>query len=612
MRVLRNLFSAIAGGSEDWRVNWFLYLAIVGGLAAWFLTLPFGERATGLMLDDPDNYQRLVEVRDWLGGQSWWDTRQYRVDPPTGLQVHWSRLADVPLALVILFFSLFTDYGEAEMLAVVCLPPILLLVTAVFLGRAARNIGGIAAERFAQFFLVAASVVLAQFIPGRIDHHGLQMLLFAGALAAATADPTKKSGVLTALPVSISLLIGLETAPLLLAIPAWMALGWICDGEPRKAELQGFLVGLLVFLTALYALSVAPADWGRQTHDQIGIGHMAIIVTGATVLAAALQIEAPTLGRRMAIVAVCGFAAALPLIAFPGVLASPYGAIEPELQQLWIGTIVETESAWDIAKTDPLRLLTFHLFPFLALAAGFWIYPSADRQPKMVLVLMVGTVGFALSVWQIRGVTPAALVALLLSSVIMAHLRVRRDMPFGWPRYLAAIAALNGLFGPTIYFALVPEGERRNFAIEQPALSERCEIHLRGDAFNQVKPGLALNGIHSGALILARTHHSVLALGNHRAVKGNGEAYRLILDSSAGAREEIVGSSIDYLLTCRDNELRNLAGYAPESLAADLYFLRTPDWLVPLPHGGGEQVLFYAIKRDDSVSERPKTGQPSK
>ena len=51
---------------------------------------------------DPDDTLRLVQVRDLLAGQSWFDVTQYRADAAGGgVPMHWSRLVDLPLAIVI-------------------------------------------------------------------------------------------------------------------------------------------------------------------------------------------------------------------------------------------------------------------------------------------------------------------------------------------------------------------------------------------------------------------------------------------------------------------------------------------------------------------------------
>jgi len=83
-----------------------------------------------LVLGDTDDNIRYVQVKDWLAGQGWYDLRQYRLDPPGGANIHWSRLVDIPIAGLILFFRAFVDQGLADRLACGIAPllPLLLLV----------------------------------------------------------------------------------------------------------------------------------------------------------------------------------------------------------------------------------------------------------------------------------------------------------------------------------------------------------------------------------------------------------------------------------------------------------------------------------------------------
>ena len=60
---------------------------------------------------DPDDALRLVEVRDLIAGQSWFDVHQYRIAAPEGVPMHWSRLVDIPLAAMILALRpLYADF----------------------------------------------------------------------------------------------------------------------------------------------------------------------------------------------------------------------------------------------------------------------------------------------------------------------------------------------------------------------------------------------------------------------------------------------------------------------------------------------------------------------
>ncbi|HMA50771.1 MAG TPA: hypothetical protein VKP60_13520, partial [Magnetospirillaceae bacterium] len=76
---------------------WLAVLGI-GALCELVLCMAFHTSITGLVFSDTDDHMRLQQVRDWMAGQSWFDVTQYRMNPPTGMLMHWSRLLDVPLA----------------------------------------------------------------------------------------------------------------------------------------------------------------------------------------------------------------------------------------------------------------------------------------------------------------------------------------------------------------------------------------------------------------------------------------------------------------------------------------------------------------------------------
>src|SRR3546814_9405936 len=63
-----------------------------------------------------------MQVRALLDGQGWFDLRRYRLDPPNGADIHWSRLVDLPLAGLMLLLRLFMTGAEAEKAAVAIAP----------------------------------------------------------------------------------------------------------------------------------------------------------------------------------------------------------------------------------------------------------------------------------------------------------------------------------------------------------------------------------------------------------------------------------------------------------------------------------------------------------
>ena len=89
---------------------------------------------------DNDDAMRLVEVRDFLAGQGWFDMMQYRLGLDGGTLMHWSRFIDLPIASLILFFRMFFSPEGAEAAALTVWPLMLVLPLMVFMGLAGRRV----------------------------------------------------------------------------------------------------------------------------------------------------------------------------------------------------------------------------------------------------------------------------------------------------------------------------------------------------------------------------------------------------------------------------------------------------------------------------------------
>ncbi len=140
-------------------------------IAAWFLWQRWNA-VHWLALSDTDDNMRLMQVRSWLAGQGWYDLRQYRLNPPTGLDIHWSRLVDLPIAALFLLFKPFAGAAWAERLAVGIAPLLPMGVALVALSVSVRRLVASMAWPLAVVFLLGCSSTLLMFMPERIDHHG--------------------------------------------------------------------------------------------------------------------------------------------------------------------------------------------------------------------------------------------------------------------------------------------------------------------------------------------------------------------------------------------------------------------------------------------------------
>ena len=141
-------------------------LVLIWSVAVLTLGVKFGT--ADLSTDDA---MRLVEVRDFLAGQNWFDLTQYRLNPPHGVVTHWSRLVDLPLALIIKTAAIGLPTGVAERIAMMVWPTALLFVFLAGAMRLARELAGETAARVALIFAVLMMPVLQHFLPGAINHH---------------------------------------------------------------------------------------------------------------------------------------------------------------------------------------------------------------------------------------------------------------------------------------------------------------------------------------------------------------------------------------------------------------------------------------------------------
>jgi hypothetical protein len=232
-----------------------VWLTVIASMAA-----IWGPKAWAGGSWDTDDFMRLIQVRDWLGGQAWSDLTQYRLNPPGGTAMHWSRLPDLPLAAVTLAVSPFVPMNDALAVAGMILPPFYFLVFIVIYSRPARLMLGGARSPVGLLVVIAGSAMVTQFAPGRVDHHGLQLIMVMAATAllllGLARERWRRMIALAGIPIGLSIWIGLEMIALIAAWFAALGLIWCRSGGPlakQGAIAAGIaaLIGVLVLLTSV-------------------------------------------------------------------------------------------------------------------------------------------------------------------------------------------------------------------------------------------------------------------------------------------------------------------------------------------------------------------------
>lgn len=578
------------------------------GICAWFLYDRWAA-IYWLGLNDTDDNLRFVQVKDWLAGQGWYDLRQYRLNPPQGANIHWSRIVDLPIAALMLFFRLFMDGGQADRLAAGLAPLLPLLPVMLALGFLMRRLVGGNSWIIAIFAPLATALALSMFMPMRIDHHGWQLAMLLVALAGLADHRPVRGGLIAGISSAISLSIGMEMIVYLAATGAVVALRWVAhDGEVRRMQAYalslagGVTIGFLGFASIANRAPVCDA----LSPVWLSIFSMA----GAGMVVLTLLPIRHWQGRLIAGSIMGVLLGTITWLVWPQCLSGAY-QLSPELERLWLVNIREAKPIYEQASYIVTPLLALPIPGMLTAITACWIF---RREPgrfwPWLMVALLSVVSVALLLWQTR-VGPAAQLLAIPGAAAFAYVTLTRlFFGRGWKLRLGALVGLV-LIGCTfaayqLSFDLgMDKPSQRHREIRSAGAKCRSLTALK--ALDQLAPATIFTMVDLGPRILATTHHSAIAgpyhrngeaiLDIHHAFDGGPERFRTIA-AKHGAR---------YLLICPDfPEGTVYQARSPKGFYAQMLKDKVPQWLTPVNLGEGLPYRLYRIDYRDGIEDQSR------
>ena len=505
-----------------------LALLLSTGMSAAWAAVRWPQLRAG-DLPDPDDLMRLQQIVDWLNGQAFGDLTQHRMGPD-GVAMHWSRLPDlIPAAMIRLLRPLIG--GEGAERAMLILWPALLF--AAFLWLAAllgRRIG----VRPVDTMLVAllAFPLTTLFAPGRIDHHGLQMVLLLAAMLALTGRATRLAGAGAALATVATVVIGMETVPLFAVAIAITLFRW-CRDRREDARVAG--MALAMGPAALVAMAGFATDsWSLRLCDGFTRQSWTATLVGAVALAvlaiAGRRVVTPR--SRMICVAAVAAGAAIALLGWAPACRNPYGAVDPDLARLWLSQVSEAQN---VVTADPRW--TFAQAGLLAVAIIVGAY-RAIRAPDGLrcLLLAVAIASLALALFQLRGAYGGVAVAcvLLADAVLAARRR-------GVGAALAMRLAAAGITYPLLAGAMPASG--------RPGDPADCITPATRNALLALPPSRILAPIDLGPWLI-RHGHRAMAAPYHRNARGILMTYRFAAADVPQRRTLLRDADVQFVVGC--------------------------------------------------------------
>lgn len=551
---------------------------------------------------NPDDAMRLVEVRDLLAGQNWFDLHQYRLDPPAGVDMHWTRVLDLPLALLIKSFSLVLPVEGAERLIRIVFPLALLFALYWAVIGLARRLAGPAAMLPAMIMAILAGAVLGQFEPGRIHHHTAQILLVVLILRATIEAVAAKSfarAAFAAALASLSLSINIENITYILLEIAVFALVFVAEGEAFAAALAGFAASLAISSLLLFVATIGPSHYFLGACDAFSTPHLLAILVGAAALLA-MAACAKRLAAWPLRLAACGLGGALVLAAlataYPACLADPQAGVDPLLRRYWLSQVKEARPLLAMIQATPSDFFLFALAPLLGLLAALaaaWRSGGASRAAWLI-VAAFAAMGLATSAWQVRAISSTAALALfggVWASAEVTAWAERKKSLLAKAAPVAAVLPFCSMFWALLTAVVAPEPAHAH------AAAEACRSPATIHALDALPKSLLMAAIDMGSDILADTDHSVLAAPYHRNNHGNGEFVRAMIAKPEDARKIAEGSGAAYLVFCSARaEFDDYVAGSPDGLAALLRRGQAPNWLSPIAVPPGTPLQIYRIR----------------
>lgn len=574
-------------------------IAIGWAIAALVLCAAMSADIAHLWFPDPDDAMRLNEVRDLLGGQSWWDVSQHRFNNGD-FAMHWSRLVDLPLAAVIGTLQPLFGAAIATRAAMVIVPLLTLLSVMALAALITRRLLDTDRARTAVLLAPLSVPLVYQMRPMRIDHHGWQVTFALAALFALLGKPDRRSGALLGLSLAVLVTISMEGMPIAAAIMGMAALAWAIEPARRDqmlAAVWAWCAGALLLHVATRGPGMfAPACDAMSPAWIIALG---VAAAGMTLAALLVARTSPVVRIAALAVAAGGVGATLLLIA-PDCLHGPFARLDPLVRTFWYEKVSEGMPVWEQV---PLWAIATIGFPIFGLAGTVLAAREAagEARGRWLMLLGVALAGFLLSVMVMRaGATANALAipggAWLLHALLV---RARKIGPL-LPR-TAATAGAFALAAPGLtatILAGLPTGTPAVRSVQHGPTVAPCHQGHEVAALAALGTGRVFAPLDVSPEILATTRLSAIGAGYHR----NDRAIHLVIATFMAdpkvAHTAILRSHANWVAGCPGvNETDMYKTISPNGFWAQLERGTRFDWLEPVPIAGSPVLAWRVIDR---------------
>ncbi len=552
---------------------------------AWFIYSRWSN-IIAFDLGDTDDNMRMMQVRALLHGQDWFDLRQYRLNPPFGANIHWSRLVDLPLAAIILILRPLVGGPDAERTAAAIAPLLPYLVLLFGLALTARRLIDPRAFFLPILALIVAGVTNGMFMPERIDHHGWQLALLSVSIAG-IADPKRIRGGLTlGISTALSVAIGIEMIIYLAIAGAAVALFWVADPRERtRAGAYAISLGGGVAFSFLVFASYANR---APVCDALSPVWLSALMLCSALLLLLTWLSPANWRVRLGLAVGAGVAvAAFFVLMWPHCLGRLEG-VSPEVKYLWLSHVREARPVYRHGWRIASLILALPVTGTIGWALLAWRNRvDADLFRRTLACWAAALAAMLLLFWQTR-TGPAAQMMAAVGAVaivwILAPVFDRSNNTLLRSFGVAAVALLA--FGAPVPLAmkLAPTQRMSPAEIRVARANRLCNFIGSYRPIGDLPKGTVFTFIDLAPRLITVTHHDSIMGPYHRNGEQIADAMKAFRGSADQARQIFAKYHSDYLLTCPDSSTPTIfLSETPRGFYAQLRKGDVPKWLTPVP-----------------------------
>ncbi|WP_231731771.1 AcrB/AcrD/AcrF family protein [Sphingomonas sp. CCH5-D11] len=551
-----------------------------------------------LSLGDTDDNMRLMQVRALLDGQGWYDLRNYRLNPPAGFNIHWSRIVDLPIAALILLLRPFVGVAEAERLACGIAPLLPLGVLLVALGATVRRLVTPLAWPLAIVFMMSSTVALSMFMPDRIDHHGWQLAMLSLTVAGLCDPKGARGGAIVGSASAVSLAIGLEMLPYCAMAGAIIALRWVGEAAERP-RLMSYALSLGGGCAAGYVIFASEANRVMRCDALTPIWLSVFVAAGAGLALLALLSPADRRIRLLLAVIIGGVIAGAFASMFPQCLARPEQVSE-ELYTSWLSNVREAKPIYRHPFRTAFPLAALPLMGLIGAGVATWRARRSAGFVGWACVSLFALFSVAMLLWQVRAGAAAQIMAIpgvtALAFIMLPWLMAQRSVAVRLFAGIAVFTLISGSFS-TIMLRTLPIDRPKPYVQRVNRATGRCMTIPALQPLNQIPRATIFTFVDLGPRLIALTHHNAIAGPYHR----NGEAILDVQHAFKGtpekAREIMKKHGATLMLVCPNMaESTVYRDRAPGGFYDRLAHGERFDWLTPVPLPKGSPVRLFRIR----------------